>query len=114
LYKKRELWRGFNQSKILAQEIANHFTLPTVDDLLIRHRPTALQAEIKNHEDRKKNILNAFSLSKKYSKKNELLKNKTIILIDDVCTTSSTLSECARVLKKLKPKEIFGLVLARG
>jgi ComF family protein len=114
LHKKRELWRGFNQSKILAQEIAEYFNLPLADDLLIRHRHTALQAEIKNNEDRKINMQNAFLLSSEALKKNYNLKNKTIILIDDVSTTSSTLSECARVIKPLKPKKIWGLVLARG
>ncbi len=42
------------------------------------------------------------------------LKNKTIILIDDVATTGATLTECARVLKPLRPKEIWGLVIAHG
>lgn len=40
--------------------------------------------------------------------------NKTIVLIDDISTSGATLSECARTLKPLKPKEIWGLVLARG
>ena len=46
--------------------------------------------------------------------KESLLKNKTIILIDDVCTTGATLEECAQALKSLQPKQIWGLVVARG
>ncbi|PIV10428.1 MAG: hypothetical protein COS49_00585 [Candidatus Portnoybacteria bacterium CG03_land_8_20_14_0_80_41_10] len=42
------------------------------------------------------------------------LKNKTIILVDDVSTTGTTLAECAKALKPLQPKEIWGLVIAHG
>ncbi|MBU2219965.1 hypothetical protein KJ784_01395 [Patescibacteria group bacterium] len=42
------------------------------------------------------------------------LKNKTVILVDDICTTGLTFEDCARALKSLSPKEIWGLVIARG
>jgi predicted amidophosphoribosyltransferase len=42
------------------------------------------------------------------------IKNKTVILIDDISTTGATLKECAKVLRILKPKEIWGLVIAQG
>jgi len=60
------------------------------------------------------NTKGVFKTTAKISDNFTGLKNKTVILIDDVCTTSSTLEECARILKPLKPKEIWGLVIARG
>jgi len=54
---------------------------------------------------------------KKHIQKASLLKstqNKTIILVDDVATTGATLTECARLLKSLRPKQIWGLVIAHG
>lgn len=109
LHPKRKLWRGFNQAELLAQELSKHFYWP-VADLLLKAKNITPQAEIRRQSDRKINIKNAFSPKKPLLS----LKNKTIIIIDDVCTTGATLEECAKALKPLKPKEIWGLVLARG
>ena len=67
------------------------------------------QAEIKLKKDRQKNIKNCFSCNglKK-------IKNKTIILVDDIVTTGSTLNECAKVLKNSGARRVIGLTFARG
>jgi len=111
LHLKRQQWRGFNQSELLANEISAYFKAPVLN-FIKRTKSTSPQAEIKKQSERKKNMLGAFSLSS--SAAGSELKNKTVIIIDDVCTTGSTLEECARILQPLKPKEIWGLVLARG
>ena len=67
----------------------------------------------KSQKYRKSNISQAFHLKQNAGPKNPI-SGKIIILIDDICTTGATLEECAKVLKPLKPKEIWGLVLARG
>ncbi len=111
LHPRRALWRGFNQAEILAEKIGDHFNLPTAADILIRCRHTLPQMNINDQIERRKNIKNAFMLSEKNF---IYLENKIVLLVDDVCTTGSTLEECAETLKPLKPKEIWGLVIARG
>jgi len=111
LHPRRILWRGFNQAEILAKEIGRHFNLPSIADTLIRQRHTLPQMDIHDQIKRSKNVAAAFALSEK---KSVSLKNKVVILVDDICTTGSTLEECAKALKPLKPKEIWGLVIARG
>lgn len=122
LHRQRLQWRGFNQAELLAKELGNYFEAP-VTQLLERSRNTQPQAEMKKQKERKNNIKEAFSLNKTFAplrakgaiiNKLPLLEEKTVILVDDITTTGSTLEECAVALKPLKPKEIWGLVLARG
>jgi len=122
LHRQRFQWRGFNQAELLAKEIANHFEAPLIQ-LLERSRNTQPQAEIKKQKERKDNVKEAFLLNKTFVPLGArsaiinnlpLLKEKTVIIVDDITTTGSTLEECATALKPLKPKEIWGLVLARG
>jgi len=109
LHKKRLAWRGFNQSEILAKILSAHFSLPILP-VLKRSRYNTPQAEIKSRAKRQENVKDSF---KNIAAKDQL-KDKIVILIDDVSTTSSTLLECAGALKPHKPKEIWGLVIARG
>lgn len=109
LHKKRLRWRGFNQAELLALEISQNLNIPMANDILIRTKHNLPQAKITDAQARRTNIKNAFKLNKR-----PCIKNKTILLIDDVCTTGATLEECAKVLKPLKPKQIWGLVVARG
>ena len=109
LHKKRLRWRGFNQAEYLAKRVADHFGLIFRDDIIIRQKYTPPQVKIRDYKERAKNIKGAFKCLSPRS-----IKNKKIILIDDVCTTLSTLGECAKVLKKAGAKEVWGLVLARG
>ena len=114
LHKRRLRWRGFNQSELLAkrisEKIALGFPLALEDTLLERSRFTHPQMEIKNHVTRRKNIENAFKISED---KLELVKNKRILLVDDVTTTGATIFECAKTLKKSGASEVFGVVVAR-
>ena len=112
LHPRRLRWRGFNQATLLAQEIANKL-LPEVcleisTDTLIRQRYTLPQMTLKDHRQRNANIQNAFVVTDATK-----IKNKRILLIDDITTTGSTIFECARVLKKAGAKEIYAAVIAR-
>jgi len=114
LHPRRLRWRGFNQSKILAEILARKitpgFALPVQDGLILRRRYTEPQMKIKKYYQRRINMQNAFGISKE-SKKN--IKDKRILLVDDIATTGATLFECARILKKSGAKGVFGIVLAR-
>lgn len=112
LHKKRLAHRGFNQSDLLANGVANKFEKPVKIELLLnRVKNTSQQAKLKKIE-RRLNLKNAFQLNKGSLKQ---LSQKVCFLVDDVCTTGSTLDECARVLKQEAGLEkVYGLVVARA
>jgi len=113
LHPLRLRWRGFNQAELLAKDTSNNLLpdLPIKIDLktLTRDRFTSAQANLKKSEDRQKNIQGAFSINIDTNR----IKNKRILIIDDISTTNSTLFECGRQLRKLKPKAIHAIVIAR-
>jgi ComF family protein len=104
LHKKRELWRGFNQAKMLADIFAEESKLPYAD-LLARTRFHTPQMELEK-EKRLINVRDAF-LSVR-----DIVPEK-VLIIDDVATTLATLNSCAGALKKCGAKTVLGLVLAR-
>ncbi len=109
LHHRRLRWRGFNQAELLAESLGKYFNLPIEKAILIRSKNNIPQVEIKERQARLENIRGAFSCAE-----NPILKNKKVILVDDVCTTAGTLSECAKVLKKAGAQEVWGVVVARG
>ena len=119
LHKRKLRERGFNQAELLAEEVVEHFSLPLENKVLIRKKYTPQQARTKSPKIRQKALKNAFDINPEFAKKcaaekKTLLKDKIIILVDDVTTTGATLSEAAKVLKRAKAKEIWGLVIAKG
>lgn len=92
MHKKRLLKRQFNQSDLLAKNLARSMSLAYVSECLKRVKSTE-QQQGKTRKQRQKNLKNAFEVSE------NLVKNKDIILVDDVWTTGSTAIECAKVLK---------------
>src|SRR4030042_7173164 len=99
LHKRRLRWRGFNPAELLAAYICKNLTpgfeIPLADNLLVRKRYTHPQMKIKNYSRRKNNIANAFEL-----KNSREIRNKIILLVDDIATTGATLFECAKILKQ--------------
>lgn len=113
IHKKRLKWRNFNQSAILAQKLSQDLNLLILENLIIRKKYTIPQAKLKNTKERKNNLKNVFVTNKEIDK--NLIKNKTVILIDDIYTTGATMQECAKIIKKqFRPRKIIGLVLAKG
>jgi len=112
LHRRRLRWRGFNQSALLAKNIAKDLLpdleIETSENILIRKRYTPPQMKIKNHSLRNQNVRDAFDISDSLK-----IKDRRILLVDDVTTTGSTIFECARVLKKNGAKEVFAVVIAR-
>ena len=108
LAKKRIIWRGFNQSESLATNISQKFNWTLNSKLLIRRYHVAPQVG-SSAKKRKHNIKGIFKVTD-----SQILKDKKILLIDDVVTTGATLSECAKVLMQSGAAEVWGLVIAKG
>ena len=108
LEKKRLKWRGFNPAEELAKELSIFFRIPLVNNALVKIKTTLPQVEL-SEEERKENIKGAF-----LCQNSNQIKEKRILLIDDIYTTGATLKEGAKVLKKAGAKEIIGIVIARG
>lgn len=107
LHPGRERERGFNQAKLLAEIIASHFNLPLIVALK-RIKNNEPQAKIKGLGKRAENISGCFKIENP-----EMVKNKNIILIDDVFTSGATINEAIKNLKENGAKKIIALVLAK-
>jgi ComF family protein len=102
--------RAFNQSEEIAGLIARELKLPLETKLLRKIRSTAPQAVL-THEKRLINLKDAFKCDER---RGAQLKGRCVLLIDDVITTCSTISECARTLHAAGLDEIFAASFARG
>ena len=109
LHPNRLKERGYNQAEIIAKPLSEKLNIPLALNAIERVRDTPKQSLSKSFEDRALNIKDAF----KVISKNEV-KDKVVLLIDDVYTTGSTLSECAKVLLKAKAKEVYCLTVAHA
>ncbi len=109
LHRTRYNWRGFNQAELMAELIADNFQMSVCSDILYRSKKSKPQAEIQDREERLKNVNDIFYISD-----SEVIKDKTALLIDDVCTTGATLNEAARILKEKGVTKVMALVIARG
>lgn len=97
--------RGFNQSEILAGELVSTGKVNT--NIIFRIIDTPHQTGL-SRENREINLKDCFKVKDKKS-----VKGKIILLIDDIYTTGSTLSECARTLRKAGATKVYALCLAR-
>jgi ComF family protein len=107
LHPKRLRDRGFNQSLLLARHVAGVLGAELEFLTLRRVRDTKPQTGL-HRDERRKNVRRAFELTDR-----DIVKGRSIILVDDVATTGSTLNECARILKRAGSGEVLCLVLAR-
>lgn len=104
----RRRLRGYNQSERLAQIVGAELSLPLLSDTLIRIRPTRPQVGLTG-EARRTNLQGAFAV-----RGAEAVRGKTLLLIDDVVTTGSSLYECTLTLKAAGAKAVYALTLAAG
>lgn len=105
--KKSEKKRGFNQCEVIARHIGYHINVP-VSDCIKKIKNTKEQKTL-TKEERVKSIKGAFKVSRIKD-----IKNKNVILIDDVMTTGATINECKDVLKKSGVNKITVLTIAKG
>lgn len=103
LYPARERWRGFNQARELARALPPP-TPPLFAAGLRRIKDTPPQSELPNATARRDNVRDAFAAASVKG---------TVLVVDDVMTTGSTLNEIAGVLKKAGAAAVINLVIAR-
>ncbi|MBQ9035615.1 MAG: ComF family protein [Alphaproteobacteria bacterium] len=107
IHRRRLLERRYNQSALLVKYLSAQTGVKTEYSALMRVRHTIPQVQLSGSA-RRHNLQHAFAVTNVNA-----IKNRKIILVDDVETTGSTLKECAKVLKKAGAKEIYALTLAR-
>ena len=101
--------RKYNQSELLSQKISKISKVAYEPRILKKIKQTSPQEGLSGNQ-RRKNVIGSFGIDKKYE---HLLKDKRILLIDDVFTTGSTVNECSKILKKHSAKEVIVLTLTR-
>lgn len=107
LARKRQNWRGFNQSAVLGKLICQKMNWDFQPDLILRHKNTRPQAEL-SQKDRRLNIQGVFVMNQSKMQNT----GRDILIFDDVATTGATLEEAAKVLRHAGAKKIYGLTLA--
>jgi competence protein ComFC len=107
LHPRRYRWRGFNQADELGKRVAVYLHKPFEEHILERVRYTIPQMTLSGQK-RRENLMGAFSVEQR------AVKGKCLLVVDDVWTTGSTLSECAKALKQAGAKRVVGLVFARA
>ena len=107
LFPSRKLERGYNQAEILSRALSPLVGLPVVPDALMRTRNTAPQARLLSSAARHENVAGAFVAGP------ASVAGKRVLLVDDVCTTGSTLNGCADALRTAGATAVWGLTVAR-
>ncbi len=104
LHASRRAKRGYNQSEVLGETVAQRTSLPIVGDALLRERDTRSQVGL-NRAERMQNVADAF-------RPTPAVANQHILIIDDVCTTGSTLAACARAAQAGGAASVRALTVA--
>ncbi len=99
--------RGYNQTELITQELSKNLNIIFEKDILVKNRKNKKQSSLSENK-RKENIKNVYSLNNQ-----ERIKNKKVLIFDDICTTGATLKECYKLIKS-QTKEISILVLAKS
>jgi ComF family protein len=108
LHWKKEFLRGFNQSALIGNYISKKLGKKMYQNILIKSKNTKSQTEL-NEKERKENVKNSFKI-----KRNDLIKDKSILLIDDVYTTGATTEECKKILINGGAKKVIIITLAKS
>ena len=111
LYARKQTQRGFNQAEMIARAALRKLDLPARYRLcagnLVRHRETKSQIGLTRHQ-RRENMRGAFAVTDGTE-----IAGRNIILVDDVFTTGTTASECARVLRRAGAASVWVATVAR-
>lgn len=106
LHWRRRMWRGYNQTELLARPLESRLCVPVVRAIIKRHH-TETQAS-STPAERRSNLTGVFFLSKP-----GIVEGKRVLLVDDVLTTGATVTMCSAVLRRGGAKSVTVLTLAR-
>ncbi|MBD3264942.1 MAG: ComF family protein, partial [Candidatus Omnitrophica bacterium] len=98
--------RGYNQSSLIAEKLSQYFQIELRDDIIHTINFTASQTKL-DRGRRYQNVKDNFRAAKD-------VKDRNIILLDDIFTTGSTIQSCSRELKSKGAKNILAVTLARA
>ena len=108
LHGQRLRTRRFNQAEVIARSLSEELGIALLPALR-RIRPTQRQATL-SRKERLKNLRKAFQISISPEK----LRNRSLVLVDDVLTTGATAQECARILRTAQPASIAVFTIVRA
>ena len=113
LHKSKRRQRGFNQSELIARAALKSYSaaererLQLAPDILARTRETESQIGLTSHQ-RRENLRGAFAVTRAAE-----VTGRDVLLVDDVYTTGTTATECARVLRRAKARNVWVATAAR-
>ncbi len=107
LHRKRLRERGYNQSRLLAVELAKLTGIELNEGCLVRRGATAPQVRTATVEQRRGNIAGAFAC------RDDRLRGRRVLLVDDVTTSGATIEAGAAALREIGAASVWGLALAR-
>lgn len=110
LHPSRKRKRGFNQAEILAEIVSKHFGWQLERNVTKRAKETKPQIEMPDYKARRENIRGSFAVIGGAA----MLKEKSVLLVDDVYTSGATIKEIVKTLRKIGTKEIIALVAAKA
>ena len=110
MYRKKENKRGYNQAALIAKFTAEDLHKPFAPHALVRIRATEPMNRLNNAE-RKMNIRGAFAVPKDQRR---WIEKRTVLLVDDIYTTGSTMNECARELLTAGAAHVYIATMASG
>lgn len=93
--------RGYNQAELIAEVLSHELHIPVAAECIIKMRKTAAQKKL-NRIQRQSNLKGAFS-----AEDSSPFSGKTVLLVDDVCTTGSTLAELTALLKSSGASAVY-------
>lgn len=97
--------RGYNQTEIIAKIISQNITNITMQkNVLIKYKNNKVQSQL-NKEQRQQNVYELIN--------EEIIKNKNILILDDIYTTGATCNECVKTLRNAQPKKIGIITIAK-
>ena len=105
--KQRTLKRGYNQCELLLKELKKNSDLNINCKILYKVKNIVPQSSL-SKENRINNVKNAYIV-----KNSEIIKDKKVLLVDDIYTTGNTLNECSRMLKLAGAYDVGALTLAK-
>ena len=107
LHRARRRKRGYNQAQILAENLGKMLCIPVDSKSLVRRKKTSPQKKL-GHNERKKNLKNAFAVTPAFRPV------RKVLLVDDIYTTGNTLDAAAKALKEKGVEKVYFLTISIG